>query len=546
MKTLLIGLLLLILLPMASLSQQGVLAPTIYTSTRQVTGIVAAPDGSVWVATTGGVCRFTPDGRQTKFTRLDGLPSHEARRIAVRDGSVIVTFPTAAAVWKAERWQIEPIPPSPANAGSTPLSSHSPASNAQHPTSNTEPLNTDPQRPICEALWRGKHYLATARGLYTEGEAGRQDVPLPPSTGTHVSAMLARRDGLMAALFGEGLWQFDGKAWKPFAVPLPPETQDITALAEQGTTLWMGTRRAGAWRLQAGKWQSMLMRDEPFSHNCQALATYAGELFCSSLEDGLAIRGVEGWRHETTPMLSLHAPRQMAVFQGKLYLRQTNGRVDRFDGAGWERNVFAGIPRQEVTALTADAAHLYIAQWGGWSVWNGKAWTHHLDNPTLQSIALTGLQPDGDTLWIGTQGKGVLEANITSQEIRRYDERHGLPDDWITCLLRVGKSLYAGTFVGGPAHWDGAKWNTFSQLQKANVTALACDAQGGVWIGTRTGLWHLGANGVPVRVNDRLPWLDEEIQSLCADGSGLWVGTRASLNFLPQSVSAPQGATGLE
>ncbi len=391
---------------------------------------------------------------------------------------------------------------------------------------------------ICETVWRGRRYVATARGLAAQQRnrmAGYTPAAFDGNAHQRPACPPGSRDNLVAALFGDGLWQYDGKAWQPLAIRLPLETRDITALAEQGTALWVGTRRAGVWRLQAGKWQSYLQDNEPFNTDCQALALYAGRLFCGSLEDGLAIQtqATAEWRHETTPALSFHAPRQMAVFQNRLYLRQTDGKVDRFDGKTWERNVFAGIPREEVTALAADGEHLYIAQWGGWSVWDGRQWAHHLDNPDLQSVALTCLLPEGNTLWIGTQGKGVVEVNLATQTLRRHDERHGLSDDWITCLLRVGKSLYAGTFVGGLAKWDGAKWNTYPQLDKANVTALAEDPHGGVWIGTRTGLWQLSADGVLTCLNTRLPWLDTEAQSLCADNNGLWIGTRTSLTFLP-------------
>src|SRR5689334_7751554 len=49
----------------------------VFTSTRCVAALAAAPDGTVWVGTAGGVlgCRLEEGCR--KFTRMDGLPSHE-------------------------------------------------------------------------------------------------------------------------------------------------------------------------------------------------------------------------------------------------------------------------------------------------------------------------------------------------------------------------------------------------------------------------------------------------------------------------------------
>ena len=175
----------------------------------------------------------------------------------------------------------------------------------------------------------------------------------------------------------------------------------------------------------------------------------AGRVFVGTLEDGLVVKTAQGWQHVTPPTLSSNAPRQMAVFRDALYVRNGGGQVDRLDGTTWTRNVCAGLPRKEVSALAADATTLYAAQWGGWSEWDGAHWTHHLRLPELQGVPITALCPDGKTLWIGTQGRGVLAFDRETGQVRRLDA--GIPDDWVTCLAHVKDTLYAGTFVGGLA-----------------------------------------------------------------------------------------------
>src|SRR5205823_1057686 len=144
-----------------------------------------------------------------------------------------------------------------------------------------------------------------------------------------------------------------------------------------------------------------------------------------------AVRTPIGWHSESVPVLSSVAPRQMAEFHGALYLRHGNGKVDRFDGRTWTRDVCAGLPRKRATMIASDPSRLYIAQWGGWSEYDGRAWTHYLKLPELQGRTISALYTDGDILWIGTQNRGVAQFDHRTGRLRWHDERQGLPDDWV-------------------------------------------------------------------------------------------------------------------
>jgi ligand-binding sensor domain-containing protein len=140
------------------------------------------------------------------------------------------------------------------------------------------------------------------------------------------------------------------------------------------------------------------------------------------------------------------------------------------------------------------------------------------------------LHPDGDRLWIGTQKRGLGEYSYRDGRFIWHDERHGLPDDWITCIARSGGVLYAGTFVGGLARYDGKKWHDIPQLRGENVTALEPDGQGGLFIATRNGVWRQLPQGELSKLSQ--PWLDAEAQALWYSEKGLWIGTRTGLFFL--------------
>lgn len=221
----------------------------------------------------------------------------------------------------------------------------------------------------------------------------------------------------------------------------------------------------------------------------------------------------------------------MVTFGNSLYLRHGNGKVDRFANGSWERNACSQLPRREVSALAADERCLYVAQWGGWSEFDGQTWTHHLDLPDLQGLPVTALCPQNDTLWIGTQGRGLAEYSHSSHTLRWHDERKGLADDWITTLACINNKIYAGTFVGGLAEWNGVAWTSPKELQGENVTALEPDASGGLFIATRHDVWHQTRDNGLRRLQSNSPGLCAEAQALCYVPGGLWIGTRAGLVF---------------
>ncbi|MFN3653492.1 MAG: hypothetical protein ACK47B_28265 [Armatimonadota bacterium] len=483
-------------------------ADTAYTSTRSVTALATDASG-LWIATRGGILYRSRAGEWRHFTRQNGLPSHEVRELRSAEGTFSALFPRHSATWKDGKWLASPRRAT--EAGRSP-------------------------GETCVAEWQGRECVATVTGLRVkEGDTWRE-FPLPRSRGTHVSALLPRGEQLWAALFGDGIWAFDGAAWAPLDLKLPPEAREITAMLDDGATLWVGTRSEGVWSGVDGRWTQWLQPDEPIDHNVQALATYGGSLFTSTLESGLAAKTRYGWRRYGAGQIASDAPRQMVRFRASLYLRHGNGRLDRLEGESWSRDIGARLPRRQVSALAADGDRLYAAQWGGWSEYDGREWIHHLNLPELQGLPITCLLPAGETLWVGTQGRGLAEVHRPSGTVRWHDERHGLPDDWVTVLGRTGQTICAGTFVGGLAWKSGDRWTVTPELEGENVTDLAEDRPDGLFIATRSGLWRRTADDRVERLNDRIPYLDTETQALHRVGSGLWVGTRTGLFFLTEAT----------
>jgi ligand-binding sensor domain-containing protein len=471
----------------------------IYTSTRSVVSLAVTSDGTAWAATRGGVLRISPSGVIRKFTQVDGLPANEVVGISAQGDAVTASFVNATGFFEDERWTVK-----------TAAASHS---------------SSDYTVVSPSVNWGHARVTADLDGLTIVENRATRKVPLPPSTGSHVSALLPRGDKLWVAMFGDGIYEFGGKSWRRVNINIPDNAREITAIAGHGANLWIGTRRDGVWKYDGKSWSHYLVKDEPYDHNCQNLCAFGNSIFISTLEDGLIVQSSNGWSRWATPDISSNAPRQMVVFGGCLYVRHGNGRVDRFDGKKWTKDVFSSLPRKQTSTIAADGARLYAAQWGGWSEFNGKTWTHHLKIPNLQGLPITALLPDGDTLWVGTQGRGLACMQRSTEKVEWHDESLGMPDDYIRSLAKAEDVLFAGTFCGGLAKLDGAKWASLPGLADGEITALLPDGKGGAFIATRKGVFHRSADGGMTCIGPT----GLEAQALCVDGNSLWIGARTGL-----------------
>src|SRR4028119_1236169 len=132
---------------------------TVYTSTRQINRLTVAPDGTLWVGTSGGVLHFSRGGSWHKWTRSDGLPSHEVRTIDVSNDVVSAVTPRGNALWRDGKWTAVGL------------------AAAENLSGRIRPV----ENAIATAVWRGDKFTANADVLKIgEGKAHRS-VPPPPS-----------------------------------------------------------------------------------------------------------------------------------------------------------------------------------------------------------------------------------------------------------------------------------------------------------------------------------------------------------------------------
>jgi ligand-binding sensor domain-containing protein len=100
------------------------------------------------------------------------------------------------------------------------------------------------------------------------------------------------------------------------------------------------------------------------------------------------------------------------------------------------------------------------------------------------------LADEGQYLWVGTYGGGLVKLNKSTGEFIVYDKWNSkLPDNYVLAIAIDGQgNKWIGTWFGGLSKFDGANWTVYntsnSGLPYNTVLAIAIDGQGNKWIGT--------------------------------------------------------------
>jgi ligand-binding sensor domain-containing protein len=140
------------------------------------------------------------------------------------------------------------------------------------------------------------------------------------------------------------------------------------------------------------------------------------------------------------------------------------------------------------------------------------------------------LADEGNYLWIGTWGGGLVRLNKMTGEFIIYDKwNSGLPDNDVRAIaIDAQGNKWIGTYWGGLAKFDGVNWTVYntsnSGLPYNRVTAIAIDGQGNKWIGTPGALAKF----------DGVKWTiyPVGVDALAIDGRGnIWIASAGLVKF---------------
>jgi ligand-binding sensor domain-containing protein/signal transduction histidine kinase len=329
----------------------------------------------------------------------------------------------------------------------------------------------------------------------------------------------------------------DGDQWLRFGMPRHVGTPYVSSLVEgPDETVWAGSKGEGLFEFKAGKLVAINASSGLSDNMVETLlmdregklwvGTHGGlnriyprKVSVLNHNDGLDYGGIQGLA-EISP--------------GLIWAAQPNG-IYQWNGHAFRRLIFAGLPPQarqgspllgdrdgscwvagdsgllhfknpqtaESEAVAPALANLNISAlaqdkkngevWAGarsgelWSFLNEK-WSPQTNFPCCHPI--TGIVPDTNTLWVGTDGEGLyrlyLRPNFEVEKVR------GLPSGSIRTLrLDAQGTLWIGTAGGGLSRLQNGQIATFTAregLPDNTISQILEDDDGNLWLGGNRGI----------------------------------------------------------
>lgn len=551
------------------------------TNTEDVRDLATRADGSILAATGGGLDVFDAAGRPLRTVHVeDGLPSHETWAVRVVGDSVFVATSHGVARLGATLALVKVIAPD----RSWQALAEPEGDDADRYARQLEQLSTllaAGELPV--AVARSEHELAVAGAdgwvRMHERAATADDHPRALAVSGRVRAMAFAADGLLDVVTTEDLLRLDFKRGRTTTLPsklarplVARATPEGLLVVEAGGAELLFT--SGGVVVTGRRLPSRTVAISPDGR-------YVGR-------EGLGVHDASGRRLTATAQLCSNHVVDLVEYEGRLVA----GTFDRgicwsSDGVRWTSFRTPALPSNIVYGVAVVGRELWVATPAGAARWNGKAFEHlssagrnplhfgHLgllgirpmgertafidprgvswtdghaqfvardETLAARSKHLTATAAAGQTLWVGTEDRGLLRLDGTT--VRAYHDARDLPDNWVTAVAaRPDGTALVGTCQHGAAlirpHGPTLRFASADGLADDMVTAVALDASGG-FVGTLGGLTRLDgeAPGRSWRARDGLA--DDRVAMVTELRGEVWVGTEAGLSHAPLGAAVAE------
>jgi ligand-binding sensor domain-containing protein len=183
---------------------------------------------------------------------------------------------------------------------------------------------------------------------------------------------------------------------------------------------------------------------------------------------------------------------EVDYFRGGLWVATQKGvSFYSFADSSWKTwGTESGLPNLKVSSIAIDNGTVWVGTRSGPAWFTGTGWSLLPDpgvmpDPVVNTIAA---MPEPDySLWFGTAGglvRKTLDGTFTT-----FTMQNGLSYDNVTSIARdASGTMWIGT-RNGLSTFDGSKWTVIlSALPGTIVLAVYRDSAGAMWIGTSSGI----------------------------------------------------------
>ncbi len=228
--------------------------------------------------------------------------------------------------------------------------------------------------------------------------------------------------------------------------------------------------------------------------------------------------------------------------------------ISRYD---LEREIWTGYTGNRallsdvIRSVAVDSRYVYCATDRGASRYDKEndIWLTIAHDQTIDHDRVTDLAVDDRFVWI-TSGKGVRRFDKWAHWIDKYDEKNGLPTNYVKVAAVGRRALWVGTDHGISKYntlSEGANaWETFARADEVDTMSLSQEfaqslvdnrvrsiavGKRYVWVGTERGVSRHDLRRRTWKTftqNEGL--LGDEISSICIDGESVWFGTESGVS----------------
>jgi signal transduction histidine kinase/ligand-binding sensor domain-containing protein len=308
-------------------------------------------------------------------------------------------------------------------------------------------------------------------------------------------------DGGLLAAGGRGIWQLTAGHWQPFRVLGDPELDADYAISVGGRDLWFAVEGRGLARRVEG-------RTERFDHSDGLSGDEVTSMFGD--REGSAwvstSSGLDRFRDVKVATLTAREGLRGGYFgavapsrDGGLWIAEKRGLLHLEASGALSGEAARGLPGNNPTSLLEDSGgRLWVGVDNGLTGW---------EKGRFSPLRM----PDGKAVGIVI---GMAEDRAGNLWVASTDRNHS--------LLRIRDHRVAEAFA----------FSTAGQ----QVTAIAADPAGGVWIALTHQLMKVGP-GAGSQPRGILTLGSGAIDGLLADTRGLWVATSRGLGLLRPAAS---------